>query len=119
MTLPERTKRINATNPARASRAFVRAFHSAERVRWVNAMPCVVCCRVPCQNAHVTGGGMGRRSGYANIVPLCALHHAEQHQVGMKTFAATHRVDLVAEAAKTEAMWQRHELRTGGNNGGF
>lgn len=47
--------------------------------------------------AHVTSRGAG--GGHvANIVPLCRLHHSEQHDIGIPAFEALHGVSLRAIA---------------------
>jgi hypothetical protein len=33
-------------------------------------------------------------------VPLCRLHHQEQHAVGLRTFEARHGLDLTAVARR-------------------
>lgn len=115
---PTRSGRVRVRNVPRHTANWTRAYGSAERVAWVAAMPCAVCLRPNCENAHVRSGGTGRKADACWIVPLCPLHHAELHR-GAKTFQAKYRIDVLEEATITEARWQRHELRTGGNNDGF
>lgn len=74
-----------------------------QRGALVRAMPCLVgvACRGAVQAAHARSRGAGgtRR----DLVPLCARHHREQHDVGLATFMARHRVDLIAAAARIAA----------------
>ena len=93
-------------NPARRNREWTRAYHSDERVAFVAALPCVVCGYGPCENAHWKGGGAGRKADASAILPLCKLHHAEQHQLGVSTFGGRHGLDLAALAAETERAFR-------------
>jgi len=98
-------KRLQARNPKRARKAYERNY--GERGDAVRAMHCLVGgiestgCRGPIQAAHVKARGMGGCNGdRRSLVPFCAGHHDEQTRRGGKTFAATHRLDLAAEAER-------------------
>ena len=93
-----RKKTVKRKNARRSAKEFRRAYGSRERVRAVQAMPCVVCGALPSENAHVRSRGAG--GGAADIVPLCMAHHREQHDVGIATFQERHSIDLAAEAAR-------------------
>ena len=56
----------------------------------------------PAHNPSIGAGG-----GRFDIVPLCAHHHAEQHQHGVKTFAAKYGLDLRAEADRVALGHER------------
>jgi len=60
----------------RGANEFQRVYGSKERVEWVQSLPCLACGKGPSENAHTENGGMGRKAGYATIVPLCPEHHA-------------------------------------------
>jgi hypothetical protein len=49
--------------------------------------------------AHVKtrGAGGGDRN---NVIPLCRLHHARQHRIGIRSFAIEHGLDLPAFAVR-------------------
>ena len=80
----------------------------------VRGMPCLVAIvdnRTPCSGQEIVYGdeielgsepahiiSRGASGGRFDIIPLCAHHHAEQHQHGVKTFAAKYGLDLRAEA---------------------
>lgn len=98
--------RIKPRNAKRHSANWLRAYGSAERVQWVKSLPCLVCGATPSENAHVYTGGMGRKADAAKIVPLCLIHHAEQHAYGNRTIEDDYWLDLRAEAARIEAMWR-------------
>jgi len=53
-------------------------------------------CSSGVEPAHIVSRGAG--GGRFDIVPLCSAHHAEQHAVGIDTFARLHSLDLRAEA---------------------
>lgn len=116
-----RSSGIAKKNAKRRQSEFQRTYHSKARVAFVKGLPCVVCGISPCDNAHIEGGGMGRKADYDKIVPLCRVpadhpfgpgysrgHHSRFHDVGVKTFAADYRLDLPALAAETERKWQAH-----------
>ena len=74
---------------------------------WIRKHHCIVgnCNLVPIECAHVRLGlpageqaGMSQKPGDEWCVPLCQLHHSEQHSVGEQTFAQLHLLDLVDAA---------------------
>lgn len=78
---------------------------------WISALPCLLYGHPgasPCQTwgahrsdvAHVKT--RRNASDQANLIPLCRGHHHEQHQHGVKTFAAKYGLDL---SVKAEAYW--------------
>lgn len=88
---------LKASNPKRKRQRFARAYGSSDNVERIQAMPCVICGRSPSEAAHVRSRGAG--GTWRDIVPLCRDHHREQHTVGLRTFEATHAVDLARIAA--------------------
>ena len=98
---------IAKVNPARKAKAFARAYGGAERVRWIQSQPCILCSQSPCENAHVTGGGAGRKADARWIVPLCHRCHAELHTIGQKTFEAKYG-DLMFWAQVIDARWEQY-----------
>ncbi len=112
---PKARKPVRKSNAARKRREFARAYHSAERVEWVKALPCVACGVVGfSENAHVASGGAGRKADASQIVPLCSHDtpygsygcHRSLHNLGHKTFELRKDVDLDAAAENTERLWQ-------------
>lgn len=60
-------------------------------------MHCCACFAPgPCENAHVSSGGMGRKADANRIVPLCHACHEEQHRIGWPAFAEKHGTDWAA-----------------------
>ena len=48
---------------------------------------CVVCNRRGCDPCHIKSKGAGGPDEEWNIIPLCRIHHVEQHKIGIVTFA--------------------------------
>ena len=103
-----------ASNPKRKAREFARTYHSVERVEFVKAMPCALCrATCPSQNAHTTGGGMGRKGAYTTIVPLCPRCHA-YYDGWTYPLSEPHIRELVEnKAPSTEAAWLSRSGDTG------
>ncbi len=76
---------------------------------WLRTRCCVPGCRggaaARVHAAHVRGRGAGGADPH-NLVPLCALHHAQQHTIGTKAFEARVGVDLTREARKYWRAWR-------------
>ena len=84
---------------------------------WVRGFSCPVCDErqvfqlARTQAAHVrsgTDGGLSVKPGDNWAIPLCAIHHAEQHMDGENAFAARYGIDMKALAAQ---LWQRSPHR--------
>ncbi len=102
-----RTGRIKPANRARRSKSYARNF--GDRGALVREMPCCVGasqshprsvgCFGDIQAAHAIARGMGGRNGdRRSLVPLCAGHHQQQGNEGVKTFESIYEVDMVALA---------------------
>jgi hypothetical protein len=87
---------INPRNRLRATAALAQDF--GDEAITVRKLPCSVrdCTGYPVEPAHVKSRGAG--GGRFDIVPLCKAHHREQHDHGIKTFAAKFGLDLRAIA---------------------
>lgn len=57
---------------------------SVQKASWF--MRCLVCNRDHADRAHVRTRGSGGGDEPENIMPLCRLHHIEQHKIGIITF---------------------------------
>lgn len=107
-TLPVPSKPIERQTPLRAKKRsaseFRRIYGSRERVKAIKAMPCTVphCARTPCDNAHLTNGGTGRKADWDTIAPLCRHHHNELDamQGSVTAFDTIHGTDLWATAKR-------------------
>lgn len=81
---------------------------------WVRKFHCCVrgCKGEPVEAAHVRGsgdGGMGLKPGDNWVISLCREHHAEQHRVGERAFAARYGLDLEELARR---FWRASPHRT-------
>src|SRR3990172_3171843 len=99
---PKRLRRPRSRNGPRSEAEFVRAFHSDERVRWVQSLASCYSGERPCVNAHSRTGGASRWADYQTIVPLTKKEHDALHQGRLVIPRAT----LDAWAERTEARWQ-------------
>ncbi len=75
---------------------------------FVKALPCFGCDGGPSENHHIVNGGMGRKSDYTNIIPLCMPCHRKLHSV---TRRANPNEWLAEYAAYIEHLWQAHCAR--------
>ena len=109
-----RKSRPKPRNDARRKREFARAYGSVERVAFVASLPCIVTAawasahEGPTDNHHTKTGGTGRKGDARVIVPLCRKHHSVLHNHGDGFFEDTYALDLAAEAARIDALWQAH-----------
>ena len=121
---PKRKVRPKASNPARKAREFARAYGSKARVAFVNSLPClcgadhlnvISVAKLSLywrgENAHVPSqSGAGRKGDYTKIVPLCAWHHrlsaASLHALGKEGFERAWSVDLDAECARVQQLFE-------------
>ncbi len=110
--LPPRTKPVRKANPKRRQSEFARCYHSRERVRFVKSSPCLICATPFSENAHIKTGGMGRKSDYTSIVPLCTADHRNLHSLGRAEFENAYRIDLGYFALLTERLWQEYSADT-------
>lgn len=103
LRLPDRIKPLRLAEASRncpAHRAWIRRHHCS--------VP--TCKRLPVECAHVrtgTDGGTGLKPSDRWCISLCALHHAEQHQIGEARFEARHGICL-ADLAQMFAQRSPH-----------
>ena len=94
----KRIKRLTAKGKPRFKVGRDEAF-----LAWIRHHPCTIgrmgVCRWPSDAAHVRSRGAGGLDA-GNVVPLCPIHHAEQHRIGIRSFEKNHGVDLKAEAER-------------------
>ena len=96
--------------PPKAATRESSVIRSPGHLAWLRGFTCSVwhheCCEGRIEAAHVRLGahaGMGQKPGDDRTVPMCSGHHAEQHRIGEKSFAAKYGVDLEAIAAR---LWK-------------
>jgi hypothetical protein len=109
-TIAKKPKPVKKRNAKRRKSEFARCYHSAERVEFVKSLPCAVSGLAfngeLRENAHIEGGGAGRKADYTKIIPLCRRCHQQLHSFGRKDFEQYHGCpDLDQLAAETESRW--------------
>lgn len=104
--------RPKKVNRARRNREWLRSYGSDERVAFIQSLPCIVTGASPCENVHILGGGMGRKSDARMIVPMISKVHRRLHMFGPVTFQAMYGVNLLEAAAETERLWQAYQTRS-------
>ena len=116
---------IKRVNRKRRARNWARAYHSEERVEFVNAMPCCACGVIGyTENAHVPPkgeAGTGYKADAKWIVPLCGLRvergsgsiclrslgcHNVLHELGRASFEKSWGIDLTSLAATVQEEWR-------------
>ncbi len=105
----------------------VKRHRSKEHLRYVARQPCVICGRQPSHAHHVRFAqpkGVGLKVGDEFTVPLCAIHHQENHTVGNeRQWWQDRKLDPLIVARKlweeTRQLQQSPEVRNdlGGKNG--
>jgi hypothetical protein len=98
----KRGTRIAPANKKRRAKRYRETF-GLEKAAWVRTLPCLGCGRTPSEAAHAKSRGAGGTA--AHLVPLCHRCHREQHQVGILTFQASRRLDLLSEAEHYHRAW--------------
>jgi hypothetical protein len=81
---------------------------SKEHLRFVAQQPCLICGRTPSQAHHVRYAqprGLGIKVSDEFTVPLCAIHHSENHAAGdERRWWQERKLDPLAVA---ERLWRR------------
>jgi Putative HNHc nuclease len=78
---------------------------------FIRSLPCAVCRRErTIEAAHVGRRGLSQKSSDRETLPLCNLHHREQHRVGLKQFARDYNLDI---PAMLEALNEKPRIRCG------
>ena len=108
--------RLKQVNRKRGGHAFPHNVDELYR-EWIRGRQCLIAGRAPLwvslhnrcegrvQVAHVKSRGAGG-ADHQNVLPLCALHHHEQHAIGKLSFEARYGLTLRDEA---ELLWKRYE----------
>jgi hypothetical protein len=98
---------VKKVNAKRKASAWVNAYGSTARVRFVTRQPCAACGYEGAyhrQNAHTTTGGMSLKAHYTTIIPLCGPCHTKQHGSGWLAIGMT--AESCRRAAdQTERAW--------------
>jgi hypothetical protein len=74
---------------------------------------CAVCLAGGCDPAHGPVNGGSSKGPDCECIPLCPLHHAEQHAIGWPAFEALHEINRLLIAVRWWAMFQILKQRKG------
>jgi DNA recombination protein Rad52 len=88
-----------------------RRVRSKEHLRFVAQQPCLICGRVPSQAHHIRYAqprGLALKVSDEFTVPLCAIHHTENHATGNeRNWWLEHKIDPLPIA---EELWQNNRF---------
>jgi hypothetical protein len=80
-----------------------------EHLRFVARQPCLICGRSPAHAHHIRyaqSKGLGLKVSDEFTVPLCVIHHTENHTTGdERRWWQEHKIDPMAVA---ERLWKQH-----------
>jgi hypothetical protein len=84
------TRDLNATTVIKIDKSALRFGEVRRRrdkihLRFVALQPCLLCGRTPCDPHHLRFAqprALGRKTSDEFVVPLCRVHHNQNHQVG-------------------------------------
>ena len=83
---------------------------SKEHLRFVAQQPCLICGRSPSHAHHIRfaqSRGLGLKVSDEFTVPLCAIHHQQNHATGNeRLWWQEHKIDPLAVA---ERLWQESQ----------
>jgi hypothetical protein len=86
---------------------------SKEHLRFVAQQPCLICGRSPSHAHHIRfaqSRGLGLKVSDEFTVPLCAIHHQQNHATGNeRLWWQEHKIDPLTVA---ERMWRESTKRT-------
>jgi len=102
MRVDVRPRHRNAPRPSEKS--------ATSFLQWLRGRPYLIGgnCAGRIEAAHVDYAGdkgMGTKSSDRYAVPLCAAHHAEQHNAGIRTFEARHNVNMLSASMAYWKAW--------------
>jgi Rad52/22 family double-strand break repair protein len=104
----------NSSNNSAPERPEPRRMRNREHLRFVAALPCLVCGRTPGHAHHIRFAqprALGAKPGDQWVVPLCNTHHRALHDAGDEQACWQEaKIDPLAEA---ERLWQEHSTGQG------
>ena len=97
----------------------IKRVRSREHLRFVAKQPCLICARAPSQAHHVRFAqprGLGLKVSDEFTVPLCAIHHMENHATGdERQWWQKQKLDPLSEAEK---LWRQSQGASATDNNG-
>lgn len=79
----------------------VKKIRDKNHLKFIRSLPCIKCFQAPSQAAHIRlngGAGIGQKPCDSKTIPLCAMHHFQQHQMPEGEFHGN--IEKVHELAK-------------------
>ena len=111
------TKELKARKADPSKRRFAK-LRNPEYVAWIRQQICAIpatstwipdwSMRAAIHVCHVKSRAAGG-ADIANVVPMCATHHDEQHRIGILSFQRKYGVDLKRIATDLWASWEREQ----------
>ena len=104
---------VNGQQPPRIDKSMLtlsepKRFRSKEHLRFVARQPCLICGRTPSQAHHIRYAqprGLALKVSDEFTVPLCAIHHSENHATGdERGWWLTRKIDPLPIA---EQLWRK------------
>jgi DNA recombination protein Rad52 len=91
----------------------IKRIRSKEHLGYVARQPCLICGRAPSHAHHIRFAqlrGLGLKVSDEFTVPLCAIHHTENHATGNeRRWWEEHKIEPLAVA---EELWKRFQSGT-------
>ena len=79
--------------------------HNEELRREIKKLPCFLCGNPETDPCHIATFGARGYDTWWSMVPMCRLHHNEQHAIGWKPFCEKYSK---AKALLAELGWEFH-----------
>jgi hypothetical protein len=93
--------------------AEVKRIRSKEHLRFVASQPCLICGRTPAHAHHIRYAqpkGVALKVSDEFTVPLCAIHHSENHTTGdERRWWQERKIDPLTVAAELWSKSRPHE----------
>ena len=112
-TSDERTDTRQKVDKSVLTIAEPKRIRSKEHLRFVASQPCVICGRTPAHAHHVRYAqprGLALKASDEFTVPLCAIHHSENHATGdERRWWQERKIDPLTVAAELWRKSRQHE----------
>lgn len=79
--------------------------HDNRHLKFVSERPCIVCGRMPCDPAHIkmpdariskpVSSNLGMKADDRFTLPLCRMHHDQQHNMPEREFWQLYHTDAI------------------------
>jgi len=110
MDSPPRTANGSKIDKSVLTISEPKRIRSKPHLRFVASQPCLICGRTPAQAHHIRYAqprGLALKVSDEFTVPLCAIHHTENHATGNERgWWSEHKIDPLIEAGR---LWQQSD----------